>query len=71
MPKVIIRRAPPDRNKIDLTAHAARHWVKVLDASREEIAAAVEKVGPNPDTVRKELARGKMDEAEAKAVAAK
>jgi transcription antitermination factor NusA-like protein len=71
MPKMIIRRASPDRSKIDLTAHAARHWVKLLDASRDEIAAAVEKVGPNPDTVRKELARQKIDEAEAKAVATK
>jgi hypothetical protein len=57
----------PDRSKIDLTVDAvARHWVKSLGASRKEIAAAMEKVGPNPDTVRKELAREKIDETEAK-----
>jgi uncharacterized protein DUF3606 len=72
VPLVVIRPVPPDRSKIDLTDDAvARHWVKSLGASREEIAAAIEKVGPNPDTVRKELAREKIDEADGKSAAMK
>lgn len=61
----------PDRSKIELTDDAvARHWVKTLGASREEIAAAIEKVGANPETVRKELARVAIDENEANRAAA-
>jgi uncharacterized protein DUF3606 len=61
-----------DRSKIDLTDDAvARHWIKSLGASREEITAAIKKVGPNADTVRKELAREKIDETEAEAAATK
>ena len=47
----------PDRSRIALTSDALiRHWTKELDARKEEIIAAIEKVGDNPDTVRKELA---------------
>jgi hypothetical protein len=61
-----------DRSKIDLSDEViARSWIKSLRASCEEIAAAIEKVGPNADTVRKEIAREKIDESEAKAAAAK
>jgi len=46
----------PDRSRIDLTDDAiARQWVKKLGRSRDEIAAAIEKVGDNCETVRKEL----------------
>jgi hypothetical protein len=52
----------PDRSKIELEdGSAARHWVKILGAPRDTIAAAVEKVGANPETVRKELARDAID----------
>jgi hypothetical protein len=63
----------PDRGKIELEDDsAARHWVKTLGAPREAIAAAVEKVGANPETVRKELAREAVDrEAAQQANAAK
>lgn len=45
-------------NKIDLSDNAiARHWTKKLGKSREEIAAAIEKVGDNYETVCKELGR--------------
>ena len=55
-----------DRSKIELTDDAvARHWVKTLGASREEIAAAMEKVGANPETVRKELTRVAIDKNDA------
>jgi phage host-nuclease inhibitor protein Gam len=52
----ISRPSKPERNKIDLSDSAtAHHWAKKLGKSKEEIAAAVEKVGDNCDTVRKEL----------------
>jgi hypothetical protein len=34
-----------------------RHWTKTLGSSKEEIEAAIAKVGNNPDTVAKELSR--------------
>ena len=49
------------RNRIDLTTEElARHWCKHLGASREEIEAAVSKVGDNAETVMKELRNGKV-----------
>ena len=46
----------PERIKIDLTDETvARGWVKKLGKSKEEIAAAIEKVGDNAETVKKEL----------------
>ena len=48
--------AKPDRNRIDLSNDSlARQWAKKLGKSRDEIAAAIEKVGDNCETVRKEL----------------
>ncbi len=55
----------PDRGKIELADdNVVRHWVKTLGAPREAIAVAIEKVGANPETVRKELARERIDEGE-------
>ena len=46
----------PDRTKIDLTDEvAARAWTKQLGKSREEIAAAIEKVGDCASAVKKQL----------------
>ena len=46
----------PDRNKINLSDDVvARHWAKKLGKSKEEIAVAIEKVGNNCESVRKEL----------------
>lgn len=46
----------PDRSRIDLTDDAiARQWVKQLGHPREAIEAAIEKVGDNCETVKKEL----------------
>jgi hypothetical protein len=43
-------------NKIDLAHQAvARHWSKKLGKSKDEIAAAIAKVGDNCETVCKEL----------------
>lgn len=51
-----VSRTKPDRSRIDLSdAAIARQWVKKLGKPREVIAAAIEKVGDNCDTVRKEL----------------
>lgn len=48
----------PDRGKVQLEDETVvRHWTKLFGASKEEIGAAIEKVGNNPETVRKELAR--------------
>jgi hypothetical protein len=50
------RRAKPDRNRIDLSDEAvAKRWAKKLGKSQDEIAAAIEKVGANCESVRKEL----------------
>jgi len=49
---------PPkiDRNKIDLTDDVvAHHWSKKLGRTKEEITAAVAKVGDNCESVKKEL----------------
>lgn len=54
MPKV--SRTKPDRSRIDLSDDGiARQWVKKLGKPREVIEAAIEKVGDNCETVRKEL----------------
>ena len=46
----------PDRSKIDLSDTATmRGWSRKLRKSPAEIAAAVEKVGGNAETVKKEL----------------
>ena len=52
----ISRPSKPERNKIDLSdSSTAYRWAKKIGKSTEEIAVAVEKVGDNCDTVRKEL----------------
>ena len=43
-------------NRVNISNdESARHWRKYFGTSKEEIAAAVEKVGDNPETVQKEL----------------
>lgn len=52
----------PDRNRIDpLDDVVAGHWAKKLGKSKEEIAAAIKKVGDNCATVRKELGCPEVD----------
>ena len=47
-----------DRLHVDLSNDAVvHHWTKTLGTSKEEIEAAIAKVGNNPDTVAKELSR--------------
>jgi hypothetical protein len=48
----------PIRNTVDIESGAARrHWVKLYGVTEQQLAAAIEKVGNNPETLRKELAR--------------
>lgn len=50
------RKPRPDRSRIDLSDPAlARQWTKKLGRPREDIEAAIAKVGDNCETVRKEL----------------
>jgi hypothetical protein len=50
----------PSRAHIDLNDEVAmRGWVRKLGKSKEEIAALIEKVGPNADTVKKEIERSR------------
>jgi len=45
-----------DRNRVDIsTPELARYWRKRLKKSKEEIEAAIAKVGSNAETVMKEL----------------
>jgi hypothetical protein len=65
-----IRPVKPDRSRVELTDEfALRHWIKNLGVSREEIAAAIAKVGDTAKAVRKELAREQARREEAKAQA--
>jgi hypothetical protein len=51
-----IRPIKPNRAPIDLSDETlARGWAKKLGKSKEEIAAAIEKVGDNAETVKREL----------------
>jgi uncharacterized protein DUF3606 len=48
--------ARKERNRVDLSSKdLARHWCKRLKRSRDEIEAAIAKVGDNAETVMKEL----------------
>lgn len=51
-----------DRFHVDLSADSVgRHWTKRFGRSKEEIEAAIAKVGNNPDTVAKELGCERSD----------
>ena len=46
----------PDRLHIDLDDETvARHWIEKTGRSKQEIAAAIEKVGDNIESVEREL----------------
>jgi hypothetical protein len=54
--KVLVARPKPNRCRIDLSNQSlARQWSKRFEKSKEQIAAAVAKVGNNVETVMKEL----------------
>ena len=53
---MITRKATPDRNRIEMDDPSeARNWRKALDASAQDIARAIAKVGNSATAVRKEL----------------
>ena len=46
----------PDRAHVDLSDETVlRHWMKKTGKTREEIAAAIKKVGNNAETLAREL----------------
>jgi len=62
----LIKRVQPDRSKINLhQSHELKCWSHALGVSKEEICAAIEKVGNSAVAVRKEL--GIMAEGQAPA----
>jgi hypothetical protein len=57
----LTKKIPPDRSKIDAQdAKQLKYWMKALEASKEEILKAIEKVGNSAATVRKELSNEKL-----------
>jgi hypothetical protein len=57
----LTRSIRPDRSKIDpQNATELKYWSKALNATEEDILAAVEKVGNSAATVRKELSRARQ-----------
>ena len=52
------RGGPYDRSRINMNdGYEVRYWARELDVSVEQIRAAVRKVGPLLDDVRRELKR--------------
>ncbi len=50
------KRERPDRSKINMQqAREVKYWTHALDVTREELQAAVDKVGNSAATVRKQL----------------
>jgi len=50
---MITRKATPDRNRIEMDDPSeARNWRKALDASAQDIARAIAKVGNSATAVR-------------------
>jgi hypothetical protein len=47
-----------DRSRININEdYEVRHWTKTLGVTREDLARAIEKVGPTAAAVRKELGK--------------
>jgi hypothetical protein len=58
-----IRPVRPDRSRVALTDEfVVRHWIKTLGVSKEEIAAAIAKVGDKAAAVRKELTQARRQD---------
>ncbi|MBN8991631.1 MAG: DUF3606 domain-containing protein [Rhizobiales bacterium] len=57
----LTKKLKPDRSKIDAdNPTELKYWTKALEASKDEVLAAIEKVGNSAAAVRKELARDKQ-----------
>ncbi len=56
----LAKKVKPDRSKIDAeNTKELKYWTKALDASKDEVLAAIEKVGNSAAAVRKELSADK------------
>ena len=52
------KRGTPDRSKISMgEEHEVRYWTKHLGVTRDDLQAAVDKVGNSAAAVRKELGK--------------
>jgi hypothetical protein len=52
----LTKRERPDRSKINMhRAHEVKYWTHALNVTREELQAAIDKVGNSAATVRKQL----------------
>ena len=52
----LTKREQPDRSKINLhQPHEVKYWTHALGVSKEELQAAIEKVGNSAPAVRKQL----------------
>ena len=52
----VTKRERPDRSKISMQqAHEVKYWTHAFNVTREELQAAVDKVGNSAATVRKQL----------------
>jgi len=48
----------PDRSRVSMDdQHEARYWAETIGCSKDELAAAVARVGSSPDAVRREVHR--------------
>jgi len=57
----LTKKTTPDRSRIDTqNARELRYWTRALSVSKEDLLAAVEKVGNSAATVRKELANANL-----------
>ena len=53
-----LNRGQPDRSLINLTeAYEVKYWMKHLGVSRDELQAAIDKVGNSAAAVRKQLGK--------------
>jgi Protein of unknown function (DUF3606) len=56
MPDDLKQRGAQDRARISMTEeHEVRYWTKELGVTKEQLAAAVKKVGNSAEAVRREL----------------
>ena len=52
----LTKRPRPDRSKISIHQdHEVKYWTRALEVTREELKAAIDKVGNSAATVRKQL----------------
>ena len=58
MPTQGVEYTPPDPTQIELKPEALDYWSRTLETKPERLRKAVQKVGPELETVKKELGIG-------------